>query len=152
MARFRQLRKSGVARKIRFKLAIPQELEKRNYKPAVGRVIDELREFNGIDAEIQISMGRTRKDELDMDPIQDVVDYYELEPDVFKSLHIEGKLEQSEHTEPEVIDFIKEVLRYKDEDVTYISGARRLDPESCKQAIRRGISKHASYLAKYTGV
>src|SRR5438128_1921270 len=67
-------------------------------------------------------------------------------------VYTSGKLEQSGHTEPEVIDFIKEALRYKDEDVTYISGARRLDPESCKQAIRRGISKHASYLAKYTGV
>lgn len=115
---------------------------------AVTRVLDELAEFDGVSAKVEISVSRQRNRSLNLERVWDVIRGYQNRRDDFESLSVKGPVEDPElGPHLETIDFVAEHLKQIDEDVTETD--RGLNPESCRMALRRSLRIHRDYLREY---
>jgi hypothetical protein len=137
--------------KINFKLARPHDLRGQP-RPALNRVFQEIDEFNGVSARIEVTVGRVRRRGLNMGAVRRIVQAFRGQPDTFKSLSITGAIREAEEpdaaTHPGVVDFIKERLLYSQE-VERGGRGRRLDAEGCRVALRRAVREHREHLRRH---
>lgn len=136
--------------KINFKLARPQDFHGQP-QPSLQRVFDEIDEFGGVSAKMEITVGRTRR-RLSIDAIRRLIQTFRGNSEGFKSLSLSGAIReqtgQDARSHPETIDFLKERLLYS-QDVERGGRGRRLDAEGCRVALRRGIREHREHLRRH---
>lgn len=139
-------------KKINFKLARPHELG-RSRMPSLVAAIRMIDEFSGVNAKIEINVGREQALGLSRDAIRGLLSVFERAAQPFKSLSITGAIQNAEAqgttAQSEVIDFIKERLSFTT-DVDRRGRGRRLDAEGCRVALRRAIRERRADLRGYT--
>jgi uncharacterized protein DUF6731 len=134
-----------LVKKVSFKLARPQDVAGHR-RPSLRRMFQEIAEFNGVSAKIEVSVERERDRSLNLESVREVVTSYREREGDFEALSITGAIRDEEGETPETIDFIKERLQYVEE---VPRRGRRLDPDGCRLALRRGIRAHREYLRRY---
>ena len=140
--RFQQM---GMVRKIYFKLARPQDLAGQR-RPSLRRVLEEMDEFNGVSAKVQISVERERNRGLNLDSVRELVADFRARAGDFDALSITGAIRGGDDEGSETVDFVTGRLQHTDE--VPLRG-RRLDPNGCRLALRRGLRAHRAYLHAY---
>jgi len=109
--------------------------------PAMGKLLDEADEkLNVIDIGLHLSVGRSRKKELDRDPIQKLIALFRNEPNV-SSLVVRGNPAIDEPSE--AVDFIRDRLVFSG-DVGY--SGKHLERSQCQQLLHQAISQNSKYL------
>jgi hypothetical protein len=141
--RFQQM---PLIKKVSFKLARPLDLTGQPL-PSLMRVFQEMDEFNGVSAKVEISVDRERNRGLNLDSVTQLVRSFRERADDFEAFSITGAIRDEEGTKPETVDFINGSLQHI-EDVE--RRGRRLDPDGCRLALRRGIRANRAYLRRYT--
>jgi hypothetical protein len=136
--------------KINFKLARPRDLEGQR-QPALNRVFQQIDQFDGMTAKMEITVGRARNRWLSRGAVEQIITAFQERPDEFQSLSISGAIRENEGqnaaAHPAIIDFIKGRLLYT-EDVERRGRGKRLDTEGCRSALRRAIRQHRPYLRR----
>lgn len=141
--RFQQM---PLVKKIYFKLARPQDVAAQQRRPSLRRVFQEINEFEGVTAKVEISVQRERNHGLRLGSVRAMIESYRENPDDFEALSITGPLRDDGDETVETVDFIKGRLQYSEEIERQ---GRRLDPDGCRLALRRGIRTHRVYLRRY---
>lgn len=137
--------------KVNFKLARPRDVGGRP-QPAVNGIFQEIDEFDGVAAKLEITIGRRRNRGLRRSAVERLVQAFNGMRENFGSLSIAGAIREENDGEENlhhgVIDFIKERLRFTAE-VERRGRGRRLDPEGCRVALRVAIREHRAHLRRY---
>jgi hypothetical protein len=148
---FTRFERMDFVSKINFKLARPRDLQGQPL-PALNRVFREIDEFDGVEAKLEITIGRRRNRSLSLAAIGRLVAAYRGRREPFKSFSITGMVREEDGPEAtahnETVDFIKERLCYTQE-VERRGRGRRFDTEGCRVALRRAIREHREYLRRY---
>lgn len=109
--------------------------------PSMGKLLEEAEEkLNVIDIGLHLSVGRSRKKELDRTPIQKLISLFREESNV-SSLVVKGNPAIDEPSE--VVDFIRDRLVFSGE--AGYSG-KHLERSQCQRLLHQAISQHSKYL------
>jgi hypothetical protein len=134
-----------LVKKIYFKLARPVDLAGQR-QPSLMRVFQELDEFGGVSAKVEISVGRARSRWLSLNSVRQVVSGYSRRESNFGALVVTGMARDEDAEGLETVDFVHGRLIYSDQ---VERRGRRLDPDGCRAALRRGLRQHRAYLRRY---
>lgn len=109
--------------------------------PSMGKLLEEVEEkLNVIDVGLYLSVGRSRKKELERNPIQKLIDMLRDQSNV-SSLVVKGNPAIDEPSE--AVDFIRDRLVFSGE-VGY--SGRHLGRAECQQLLHEAILKNSKYL------
>jgi hypothetical protein len=144
-----RFQKMPLVTKINFKLHRPRKRSVSS--PAVERALGHLEDFGGVVVDVEISVGSHRNRNLNIDTVWKVLDVFKSRPEDFERLRITGVIDSTGGWKSGTIDFIKDTLRHRDDDVRYNSSGRRLDLQGCRLALKKALSIHRTYLQRYDG-
>jgi hypothetical protein len=134
-----------LVKKIYFKLARPQDVAAQRRRPSLRRVFQEINEFDGVMAKVEISVQRQRRG-LTLGSVRAMIESYRENPDDFEALSITGAVRDGSEETVETVDFIKGRLQYAEE---VERRGRRLNPAGCRLVLGRGIRTYRAYLRRY---